>query len=92
MQFLEKSISLESPRYLTTSLQRLLSILHTKNYITAAGYSKVSRGLRFPLEFSGLCTRKIVRGTVRRDSSDLVTPFMQAANQAARHFATLREL
>ena len=26
------------------------------------------------------------------DSGDLVTPFMQAVNQTARHFATLREL
>ena len=35
---------------------------------------------------------KSVRRVLVRDSGDLVTPFMQAVNQTARHFATLREL
>ena len=35
---------------------------------------------------------KGVRWILTRDSGDLVTPFMQAVNQTARHFATLREL
>ena len=35
---------------------------------------------------------KSFRRVLVRDSSDLVTPFMQAVNQTARHFATLREL
>jgi hypothetical protein len=33
-----------------------------------------------------------IRKVLVRDSSDLVIPFMQAVNQTARHFATLREL
>jgi len=32
------------------------------------------------------------QGYPARDSVDLVTPFMQATNQVARYFATLREL
>ena len=32
-------------------------MLHIKTHVTTTGYSKVSRGLHFPLEISGLCTR-----------------------------------
>ena len=35
---------------------------------------------------------KNFRRVLVRDSGNLVTPFMQAVNQTARHFATLREL
>jgi hypothetical protein len=45
---------------LTTDVIRLKQLpltLYNKNRITATGYSKVSRGLRFPLEIPGLCTR-----------------------------------
>ncbi len=35
---------------------------------------------------------KSVRRVLVGDSGDLVTPLMQAVNQTARHFATLREL
>ena len=36
--------------------KRLPFTLYNKSHITTTGYSKVSRGLHFPLEFSGLCT------------------------------------
>jgi hypothetical protein len=36
--------------------KQLPPTLYTKTHFTATGYSKVSRGLRFPLEVSGLCT------------------------------------
>jgi hypothetical protein len=39
------------------NLKQLPLTLYNKNHITATGYSKVSRGLRFPLEIPGLCTR-----------------------------------
>ena len=35
---------------------------------------------------------KSVQRVLVGDSGDLVTPFMQAVNQTARHFVTLREL
>ena len=35
---------------------------------------------------------KCVRGLLTGDSDDLVTPFMHAVIQTARHFVTLREL
>ena len=38
-------------------LRQLPLTLYNKNRTTAAGYSKVSRGLRFPLEIPGLYTR-----------------------------------
>ena len=37
-------------------LEQLLATLNNQICITATSYSKVSRGLRFPLEISGLCT------------------------------------
>jgi len=77
---------------LATAPWRLLATLHNQIYTTATSYSKVSRGLRFPLEIPGLCTRKVVQGYPTRDSGDLVMPFMQVVNQTTRHFATLREL
>jgi hypothetical protein len=39
------------------NLKQLPLTLYNKNCTTATGYSKVSRGLRFPLEIPGLCTR-----------------------------------
>ena len=38
--------------------KRLPFTLYNESHIATTGYSKVSRGLRFPLEFSGLCTGK----------------------------------
>jgi len=43
---------------LRLSLKRLLPTLYNKTNVTTTGYSKVSRGLRVPLEISGLHTRK----------------------------------
>ena len=57
MQALKGSVSLAPPNTLTGILRRLLPTLHIRTRIAAAGYSKVSRGLRFPLGLSGLCTR-----------------------------------
>ena len=37
-------------------------MLHIKLYITATGYSKVLRGLRFPLGFAGLHTSRVNSG------------------------------
>jgi hypothetical protein len=41
---------------LTSKLQQLPPILYTKYYTTTTSYSKVLRGLRFPLEVTGLHT------------------------------------
>ena len=46
-------------------LKQLPLTLYNKNHITATGYSKVSRGLRFPLEVPGLCTRNKYSGDSR---------------------------
>src|SRR3989338_5872307 len=46
-------------------LKRLPLTLYTTNRTTATDYSKVSRGLRFPLEIPGLCTRKECSGDTR---------------------------
>ena len=43
-------------------LKQLPLTLYIKNRITTTGYSKVSRGLRFPLEIPGLYTRKECSG------------------------------
>ena len=56
---MQNGISLLSPRNLTITLRRLPSMLHSIIRLIATGYSKVSRGLRFPLEIPGLCTRKV---------------------------------
>jgi hypothetical protein len=37
-------------------------MLHTNSHTTTTSYSKVLRGLRFPLEISGLCTRMVSSG------------------------------
>ena len=52
------------PKLLTDviSFKQLLLTLYNQNRTTATGYSKVSRGLRFPLEIPGLCTRKECSG------------------------------
>src|SRR3989338_2676390 len=44
------------------NLKQLPLTLYNKSRTTATGYSKVSRGLRFPLEIPGLCTRKEYSG------------------------------
>ena len=48
-----------APKPLTDviSFKQLPLTLYNTNRNTATGYSKVSRGLRFPLEIPGLCTR-----------------------------------
>ncbi len=51
-----------STQNLATLLWRLLPTLYIKTHITATSYSKVLRGLRFPLENSGLYTRKMCSG------------------------------
>lgn len=59
-----KSGVTSSPQLQTdvSSLKQLPLTLYNTNHITATGYSKVSRGLRFPLEVPGLCTRKECSG------------------------------
>ena len=47
------------------NLKQLLLTLYNRNRTTATGYSKVSRGLRFPLEIPGLCTRMEYSGDSR---------------------------
>ena len=39
------------------TLKQLPLTLYNKTHIAATDYSKVSRGLHFPLEISGICTR-----------------------------------
>ena len=39
-------------------LKRLPLTLYNSSCLAATGYSKVSRGLHFPLEITGLCTSK----------------------------------
>ncbi len=43
-------------------LKQLPLTLYITNHTTTTGYSKVSRGLRFPLDVPGLCTRKEYSG------------------------------
>src|SRR3989344_8582290 len=58
MKFLISGVTLlPKPHADAHGLKRLPLTLYTKNRITAADYSKVSRGLRFPLEIPGLYTR-----------------------------------
>lgn len=42
-----------------SGLKQLPHTLYNATRAAATSYSKVSRGLRFPLEISGLCTRRI---------------------------------
>ena len=58
MQILKRSVTLLTPQNLTTLLRSLLLTLYNRTYTTTTSYSKVSRGLRFPLEISGFCTGK----------------------------------
>ena len=58
MLILKNGVSLSSTLNLAAKLQQLPSTLHIKTHIATTGYSKVSRGLRFPLEITGLCTSK----------------------------------
>ena len=66
IQLLKSGVTL-SPQLQTDvpSLKQLPLTLYDKNRTAATGYSKVSRGLRFPLEFPGLCTRKEFSGDSR---------------------------
>ena len=59
MQYLISGVTL-TPQLFSddNSLKQLPLTLYTKNRTTTTGYSKVSRGLRFPLGIPGLCTRK----------------------------------
>jgi hypothetical protein len=92
MRVLKSSVSFSPITHPKVRTWQLLPTLSIKTHTATTSYSKVSRGLRFPLEISGLCTRRNVRRLPTRDSDNLVSPFMQAVNQTARHFATLREL
>lgn len=73
-----------------SALRRLPPTLYNTTHTTATGYSKVLRGLHFPLEISGLFTRQDFQGILIGDSDNLVTPFMHVTIQMTRHFATLR--
>src|SRR3989344_4571311 len=52
------------PKYFSDDkyLKQLPLTLYGTNHTTATGYSKVSRGLRFPLDVPGLCARKEYSG------------------------------
>ncbi len=41
------------------TLSQLPLTLYNTTHTTITSYSKVPRGLRFPLDFSGLCTRMV---------------------------------
>jgi hypothetical protein len=63
MKFLISGVTLAPKSYADAhDFKQLPLTLYTKNRTTATGYSKVSRGLRFPLEIPGLCTRKEYSG------------------------------
>ena len=68
----------------------LLLILCISHKITTTSCSKVPQGLSFPLDVSGLCTRKYFQKAPIRDSDNLVKPFMQVAIHTTRYYATLR--
>ena len=53
----ESSVSWTTQICLTTYRRSLLLTLHTCNQASIADCSKTLRGLRFPIEVSGLCTR-----------------------------------
>ena len=80
MQILKKSVTLLTPQNLTTLLRSLLLTLYNKAYTATTSYSKVSRGLRFPLEISGLCTR-----IESSEDSDLGQRGSRYAIHASRH-------
>ena len=54
------SVTLVTPLSLARKLLRLLPTLYNHVHITTTNYSKAPRGLLFPLEVSGLITRKMV--------------------------------
>ncbi len=56
MQSLKGGVSSVSTQNLAILLEQLPPTLHNKIYITTTNYSKVLRGLRFPLEITGLHT------------------------------------
>ena len=58
MWTLKNGVSWTSTRNLAATLWQLPSTLHIKIHIAATSCSKVSRGLRFPLEITGLYTSK----------------------------------
>ena len=63
MKFLGSGVTFASQlQTCVYNLKQLPLTLYNKNRITAADCSKVSRGLRFPLEIPGLCTRKECSG------------------------------
>ena len=87
------------------SLTPFLSPLPGGNGLTSPTYTStanLSLQLQATVKFHGVFTShwkslafapvKSVQRTQSGDSVNLVTPFMQAVNQTARHFATLREL
>ena len=66
MQFLISGVTLLPKSHADAhDFKRLPLTLYTRRHTTATGYSKVSRGLRFPLEVPGLCTRKECSGDSR---------------------------
>jgi hypothetical protein len=58
MENSQRSITLTTPHDLAVMDRHLLRILYSKSPTAATGYSKVSRGLHFPLDLPGFCTRK----------------------------------
>ena len=44
-------------RLFNLAIGKLPPTLHNKTHVATISYSKVSRGLHFPLEIPGLCTR-----------------------------------
>ena len=63
MKFSLSGVTLSPQPYADAhSLKQLPLTLYIKNHTTTTGCSKVSRGLRFPLEIPGLCTRKEYSG------------------------------
>ena len=88
MQILKSGVTLASKiRTYDRILKQLPPTLYNKTHIAATDYSKVSRGLHFPLEISGIRTRQSVQRILVGDSEDLVTPFMQVVIQTTRYYA-----
>ena len=75
------------PSEITSTLP---STLHIKNYTTTSDCGKPPWGLLFPLEFRGMFTAQRVHQASIWDSGNLVTPLVQAGNQPARYYATIR--
>ena len=61
-------------------LAKLPPTLHNRTHVAATSYSKVSRGLHFPLEIPGLCTRR-----VRSEGSNWGQWEPRYATRASRH-------